>query len=92
MTAEYFFNQLKTPINWKPIGPNHTRDEITDEITVYGKVFDDWKSKRIIRVCFSKGSERCFIVERNELKKYKILIDCRAVEIDRINNFIQTYN
>jgi len=92
MTPEYFFNHLKTPINWKLIGPNHTLDEITDEITVYGKVFDDYKNKKIIRLCFTIGSERCLIVERNG-SKYKTVRNFRASEIDPINDFIiQTYN
>ena len=75
MTSEYFFNQLRTPINWKFIGFNHTYNDTTDEMTIFGKVFDDWHNKKIIRVCFSIGSERCIIVERNELKKYKTVIE-----------------
>jgi len=92
MTPEYFFNQIKLPINWKLIGPNHTHDEITEEITVYGRVYDDWHNKKIIRVCFIIDSERCLIVERNG-SKYKTVRNFRAAEFDQINDFIiQTYN
>ena len=92
MTPEYFFNQLKLPINWKFIGPNHTHDEITEEITVYGRVYDDWHNKKIIRVCFTIDSQRCLIVERNGCK-YKTVRNFRAAEFEQINDFIiQTYN
>lgn len=92
MNPEYFFNQLKLPINWKFMGPNHNRDDITDEITVYGRVFDDWHNKKIIRVCFTISSERCLIVERNG-SKYKSVCNIRAAEIDHINELInKLYN
>ena len=92
MTPEYFYNQLNKPINWKLVGHNHTYDENTEEMTVFGKVYDDWHNKKFIRVCFAIGSERCFIVERNQQKKYKTVIDCRAIETERLNEFIaKTY-
>lgn len=92
MTHEDFFNQLKTPINWKYIGPNHNYDDVTEEMTGYGKIFDDWHNKKIIRVCFTLDSKRCLIVERTG-SKYKSVCNIRAAEIDRINELIhKLYN
>lgn len=95
MTPEYFFNHIKTPSTWKYKGLNHTRND-NDEIIIFGKVYDDGKSK-IIRMCFSIASERCFIVERTQSTNrtgcnYKTVCDIRSQEIDRINDFIiKTY-
>ena len=90
MTPEYFFNQLSTPSKWLFKGYNHNRND-DDEITVFGKVYDDRKSK-IIRICLTALSGRCLIVERtrsaNGTANYKTVCDIRAEEIDRINDFI----
>ena len=91
MTPEYLFNQLQLPSVWKYKGCNHTRNE-DDEITIFGKVYDDGKSK-IIRVCFSIAAERCLIVERTRSTNgkgcnYKTVCDIRAQETERINEFI----
>lgn len=91
MTPEYFFNQIQLPAAWKYKGLNHTRND-NEEITIFGKVYNDGKSK-IIRVCFSISSERCMLVERTRSTtgkgpNYKTVCDIRAAETDRINEFI----
>ena len=96
MTPEYFFNQLQTPSRWTVNGWNHTRND-EDEITVYGKVFDDYDHKKLIRVCFSVLSERCIIVERTRSTNgtganYKTVCEIQSQELERINDFIfKTY-
>jgi len=82
MTAEYFFQHLRTPIFWKYNGWRHVRDVITEEIISYGKVFDDRTSK-IIRISFTVSSERIGITERflvNGKPKYKTVCDVRTLE------------
>ena len=88
MTQEYFFNNIKVPITWKPSGWNHVRDTETNEIISYGKVFDDRQSK-IIRISFTVSSERVGITERikvNGKTKYKTVCDIRTVE--ELNEYI----
>jgi hypothetical protein len=91
MTPDYFFTQLKLPSTWKYKGVNHSRDD-DDNITAYGVVYDDQKSK-IIRICFIVSSERCIIVERTRSTNgkgcnYKSVCNIRAEETERINEFI----
>jgi hypothetical protein len=94
MTPEYFFNHLQTPINWKFIGWNNVKDinlqTGDEEILSYGKVFDDRVSK-IIRISFTVTSERLGITERIQVHaqtRYKTVADERAVDIDKLNEFI----
>lgn len=91
MTPEYFFNQLRLPAAWRYKGLNHTRND-DEKITIFGKVYDDGKSKNI-RICFAVHAERCMIVERTRPAngigcRYKTVCNIRAEEIDRINEFI----
>jgi len=88
MTAEYFFQHLKTPAYWKYNGYRHIRDIITGEIISYGKVFDDRTSK-VIRISFTVSSERLGITERtllNGRNKYKTVCDVRTLE--ELNSYI----
>ena len=89
MTIDYFFQNLKAPIIWKPNGWNHVRDLETNEIISYGKVFDDRAGQRIIRISFTVSSERLGITERtreNGKPKYKTVCDVRTLE--ELNHYI----
>ena len=82
MTAEYFFQNVRTPIHWKLNGWRHVRDPETQEIISYGRVFDDRVSK-IIRISYTVSSERVGITERflvNGKPKYKTVCDVRTLE------------
>jgi len=94
MIVDYFFQHVKTPVQWKFIGWNNVKDNNLetgeDEILSYGKVFDDRVGK-YIRISFTLGSESLGITERfllNGKQKYKTVCDCRSVEIDQFNDYI----
>ena len=90
MTAEYFFQNLRTPIHWKLVGWNHIKDPETNEMISYGRVFDDRVSK-IIRISFTVNSESLGITERtivNGKTKYMTVADSYSSDLKNFNQYI----